>query len=299
MTQLDPIESPAGADGLISALQRMLRPLVRLLVQKQVQYPLLSRILKGLYVDVAASDFPIEGRRLTVSRLSLLTGIHRREVKRIQDEGPPGRIPVPSAVTLGAQIVARWTGEAPWRSADGSPRPLPRSAEDPDTPSFHSLVASVSLDIHPRSVLDEWLRLGVARIDEQDHVVLSANAFVPVHGFEEKAHYVGRNVGDHLAAASHNLISEAPPFLERSVYYGSLPREAVEELSELATKVGQEALERVNDRARALKQEALERGTAPPQPHRFSFGVYLFEAPSEDDSNHDENENETEGADDA
>ena len=195
-----------------------------------------------------------------MSRLSLLTGSHRREVKRIQEDDSPDEPTPPNAITLGAQIVSRWTGEAPWIDGDGLPRKLPRTSTRDATPSFQQLVRSVSVDIHPRSVLDEWVRIGVATIAGDGAVVLNAAAFVPVHGFEEKAHFVGRNLRDHLASACSNLAGSESPFLERSVFYGSLPPEAVEELTILANLAGQEALVRVNDRARALKRASEESG---------------------------------------
>lgn len=284
MTELGSAPLGKSAKVMVAMLRRLLRPLVHLLIQQQIQYPFVSRILKSLYVEVVTRDFPIDGKRLTVSRLSLLTGIHRREVKRIQEKVVPNEAATPSAITLGAQIVARWTGESPWVDEEGRPRRLPRTSDDADSPSFHRLVNSVSVDIHPRSVLDEWVRLGVASIDENGAVSLDTGAFVPVRGFEEKAHYVGRNVGDHLAAACSNLASEESPFLERSVYYGSLPPEAVAELSNLAREVGHEVLVRVNDRARELKRAAQERGRGSDGANRrITFGVYLFDAPANEE----------------
>ena len=271
-----------AAGVIVAMLRRMLRPLVRLLVSQQIQYPLLSRILKRLYVEVATDDFALDGKRVTVSRLSLLTGIHRREVKRITEEGPVPEGDAPTAITLGAQTVARWTGGAPWADESGRPRPLARQGDDPAEPSFHALVNSVSVDIHPRSVLDEWLRLGVATLTDDDRVELATNAFVPSRGFEEKAHFIGRSVRDHVAAAAENLEAEPAPFLERTVYYGDLPPEAVDELRVLAREVGQAALVRVNERARELKEaagDASVRGTG--DSRRFTFGVFEYEAPSE------------------
>jgi hypothetical protein len=266
---------------LVAMLRRMLRPLVRFLVARQIQYPLLARILKSLYVEVAAEDFPIEGKRLTISRLSLLTGIHRREVKRIQDEPSGAFVATPSAITLGAQIVGRWTGEAPWIDEDGQPRRLPWTSDEAASPSFAQLVNSVSVDIHPRSVLDEWVRIGVASIDPGGAVVLNANAFVPVRGFEDKAHFVARNLRDHLAAACSNLAEHESPFLERSVYYSALPPDAIRELTALAREQGQRALALVNDRARELKRLADAADEAPvAENRRITFGVYSFDAPA-------------------
>ena len=146
---------------------------------------------------------------------------------------------------------------------------------------------TVTQDIRPRAVLDEWLRLGIARVDAQDHVVLVEDAFVPSEGFEEKAYYLGRNVRDHLAAARHNLAGDGSPFLERSVYYANLRPESVEELQGLAREAGVEALQRVNLRARTLQAE--DEGE-PDARHRMSFGAWFFRGEQSADAAEDAND---------
>ena len=134
-------------------------------------------------------------------------------------------------------------------------------------------MASVSKDIRARAVLDEWLRLGVARVDEQDRVVLVVEAFVPESGFDEKSYFLGRNVHDHLAAAVHNLSGEGPPLLERSVYYAKLSPESVDELAALGERVGMEALQAVNRRALELQERDASRADSN---ERMNLGVYFF-----------------------
>ncbi len=267
--------------SLVAALRRLLRPLVRALVHQQVQYPQLASLLKSLYIEVARSEFSLDGKGMTLSRLSLLTGIHRREAKNLSKEAALPDAPPPRAVGLGAQIIARWTGGSPWVDEDGRPRPLPR-ADESDS-DFQALVRSVSVDIHPRSVLDEWRRLGVAELDAADRVTLRTAAFVPARGYDEKAHYVGRNLRDHLSAGFENLAAEEAPHFERAVYYVELPEAAVAELEALARDLGQQTLERVNARARELK-EAASKTPARKRGCRFTFGIYVYEAPASGDS---------------
>lgn len=268
----------APASSLMAALRRLLRPLVRLLLTRQVTYPIFKELLKEVYVDLANRDFALPDRPQTATRIALLTGIHRKDVKRLRnavgeeectDLGSP----------LGAQLVARWLGEPEYLSSSGEPRPLPRRSTNGEA-SFESLVASVSKDIRARAVLDEWLRLGAASLDEDGSVALQVQAFVPERGFDEKAFFFGRNVGDHVAAGAHNLRGEGAPLLERAVYYDGLGAEDVDELAALAEKLGSDAIRRINRRAREL------RGTdaaADPVGERMSFGVYFFRAATEGD----------------
>ncbi len=258
---------------LLAALRRLLRPLVRLLVARGVSYPMLAELLKQTYVDVADRDFRLRDRLPTDSRVSLLSGVHRKDVRRLRSAVPAAAESVPDSVALGAQLVAAWTTQREFRDAKGRPRPLARLASQGGERSFESLVASVSTDIRARSVLDEWLRLGVVELDDEDRVVLRTAAFVPSRGFDEKAFYLGHNVHDHLAAATHNLLGEGEPFLERSVHYDALDPGSVAALAKLAEDNGMKALQTVNKKA--MDSEARDRKrTAPKQ--RMTFGIYFF-----------------------
>ncbi|MFQ5416525.1 MAG: DUF6502 family protein [Myxococcota bacterium] len=271
---------------LMQALVRLLRPLVRLLLAKQIAYPVFANLLKSVYVVVAEDEFRLEEKRQTDSRISLLTGIHRKDVKRLRGEHRED-VAAPPSVSLGGQLVARWAGMPEFQDAEGRPLPLPRHASGAEGQSFDTLVESVSTDIRPRAVLDEWLRLGVAGLDDDDRVVLNAEAFVPETGFEEKAFFFGRNLHDHIAAGAHNLLGATPPFVERSVYYGRLSHESIQELARLSEEKGMEALQAVN--RRALELQKCDAGSALAN-HRVNFGIYFFDAEVADPTDEESDE---------
>jgi hypothetical protein len=262
--------------ALVAALRHLLQPLVRLLTAQGFTYPMLADLLKKIYVDVAVRDFRLDGAAPTDSRVTLLTGVHRKDVKRLRDGAAPEGESMPETVALGAQLAAAWTTRRALRDRKGRPRPLPRLASQGGERSFEGLVASISKDIRARSLLDEWVRLGVAKIDEQDRVVLSSSAFVPSRGFDEKAFYFGHNLHDHIAAAAHNVQGEGPPFLERSVHYEGLEAASVANLKELAERAGMEAVQ-------AVYREAKERETrdrkAEGLKQRITFGIYFYNVP--------------------
>ena len=267
---------PAGQTALVRAIRRVLRPIVGLLVARQIAYPFLANLLREVYVEVAETEFALAGKRLTDSRISLLTGVYRRDVKRVRAELREGH-PIPPAVSLGAEIVARWNGTPLFLDDQGRARPLP--VQSKDEPSFETLVTSVSRDIRARSVLDEWLRLGVVHFDDRGRVALDAGVFVPKKGEDEKIYYLGRNLHDHAAAAAHNVQGGEPPFVDRTVYYGSLSPDSIRELSELAATSGMGALQALNRRAIELKDR--DRGREDAE-RRMTFGVYFYEADNDD-----------------
>ncbi len=263
--------------SLIAALLRVLRPLVRLMLARGVTYPMLADLLKGLFVEVAERDFRLEGKENTDSRISLITGVHRKDVRRLREAGVEECAAMPEAVSLGGQMVANWLTRAPFVDAEGRPLPLPRLASAGGEVSFEALVASVSKDIRSRAVLDEWLRLGVVSIDAEDRVTLQTDAFVPQAGLEEKAFYFGHNLHDHAAAAVHNLLGEQPPWLERCVYYDSLSPASVARLHAEAHELGMQVLQALS--RSAVAGQRADQGSEADATHRFTFGIYFFSEP--------------------
>lgn len=265
--------SPGAPPGpLLTALRRLLQPLVRLAIARGITYPALSEVLKELFVEVADRDFALAGKAQTDSRLTLLTGVHRKDVKRLREER--SRVPearMPRSVSLGAQIAAAWSTRPGYVDANGTPLPLFKSAAEGGDRSFESLVASVSKDIRPRAVLDEWIRLGVVSVDDAGRVHLDSAAFVPSRGFEEMSFYLGQNIHDHLAAIDHNLASGAERFLERCVHYDHVAPESLPELARLAELHGMKALRAVNARAGSPQTRGGE--------WRMNFGIYFYAEP--------------------
>lgn len=262
--------TPHGA--IVTAITYMLRPLVRLLLINNITYPAFCDLLRSAYVKTADEEFRLTSKPQTDSRISLLTGIHRREVSRLRNE-PETPIDLAQPASMSALLLTIWSGNPEYLDDQGQPIPLDRLASKGGGRSFEALVQSVSKDFRPRVVLDEWLRQGVVTLDNDDRVHLSADAFVQPQGVEEKVYYFGQNTHDHLAAAVHNLAGNEPPFLERCVYYDKLSPESVKELAEYSRVVGMRALHAINKRAAELQKR--DHGQ-PDAVHRSNFGIYNF-----------------------
>jgi hypothetical protein len=257
---------------LLQAVQRLLRPLARLMMAYGVNFTAFCNLAKGVFVDVAARDFHYDDGVVTDSRVSLLSGVHRREVKRLREE-MQRQAPPPPVVSFGAEVVSRWCANPALLDAQRRPQALPRTASQGGAASFESLVTGVSKDIRPRAVLEEWLRLGVVTLDADDYVHLVEHAFVPARGLEEKSFYLGKNIGDHLSAVAFNLLDGQPPFLERSVYCDGLSPGSVEKLRAYSRELAIDAMQAVNRRALELQEVDLGRADAS---QRMTFGVYYY-----------------------
>jgi hypothetical protein len=283
-TQRQPSQNQAtqhqAPAALNRAIQRLLRPLVKLLLSFQITYPVVQEWLKKAMVDVAERDFPLADKPQTDTRLSLLTGIHRKDIKRLRGNSATASSPeqssgqAPEVVSLGVQIAAHWM--AHWCDDQGQPRVIPFKHQPDDSPSFEALVEQVAKkDIRARVVLDEWLRLGAVSeviLDGEPQLQLTPGAFIPSKGLDEKAFFLGMNLADHIATTSHNLLLDEAKF-ERCLYYDGLSPASVEELKQLAAEQGMALLTRLNQRALELKQQ----DQAGSHTHRINIGLYVFD----------------------
>lgn len=265
------------ASGLGPAVRRLLRPLVKALIAKGITAPALYRVLKELYVEVAREDFRLNGEPPTDSRVSVITGVHRKDVRALRESAGTEDTALGQRISVLATVVGRWLADPQTTTSEGGPRGLPRQAKD--TMSFETLVESVSRDVRPRTILDELLRRGLVVHDtEADTVVLRGDALVSRDGGAERFHFFSRNIGDHVSAAVENiLVEEGPaPFLERAVFYNNLSADSVDAIEERARVLAGEVLAELNRLGFERQSADEEHVGAGGANERFRFGVYFY-----------------------
>lgn len=212
---------------------RIFRPLARLAMAKGLRYADVAERLRRAFLGVAMDQ---AGVGAPVSRLSVLSGLQRRDIKGMLEAPDAGKETRPDPL---ARIVALWLAQH-----DGAV--LVRHGEDG---SFDRLARMVRQDVHPRSFLDALEEAGTVAVDG-DTVRLLKHAHVPLEGSEAQIDYLARNVGDHLAASVGNVLGEAPAF-DLAVHYNGLSAEAVAELEALWRARMRPVLEEMNALAEA------------------------------------------------
>ena len=280
-----PAPVPATSDALSSALQAVLGPLARLAVARGITHATLDELLKQALVaaaDNSHADLPAHRR---VSRITTATGIHRREVSRLVSALRDGlAAPPPPARSHASELFTHWRTNPLYADRRGSPAELPRQGA---APSFETLAQSITRDVHPRSLLDELLRLGLAAHDAQrDSVRLLREAFVPQGDAGRMAAVLGRNVGSHLDSAVDNLLLGDRQHLEQAVFADGLSAASVAEFRQLASAQWQAVLDRLvpalqamvarDDAALAARDlaEPAAAQTPPPARHQVRLGLY-------------------------
>jgi hypothetical protein len=258
-------------EAVLAEVLAILEPLVTWLVRSGVGYAGFAAALKPVFLAQAEQELVRLGRKRTDSALSLLSGLHRKDVRSLGE-------PAEQVTADNAAQGARWGKPSAanqvatrWLSLDW-PDLIPFAGPEP---SFEALARRVSRDFHHRAVLDDLVRLGVAR-EEGAAVRLIRDAFIPQPGFAEARQLFAGSAVDHLAAGVHNL-SGGPGqrFLEQSVFADGLSEASVRVLHQLANQIWADALQRVVDQAVPLCEQ--DEGTANPQ--RFRLGVFSFSAP--------------------
>lgn len=262
----------AAEDRTLGAIKRLLWPIVRLLIARGVQLPAVVAALKQLYVEVASTDFRIDEKPPTDSRVSVLTGVHRRDVRSIRKDGLPSSASSP--MSLSATVIGRWLGD-PAFSKDGQPLVLNRLADEAE-PSFEALFHEVSRDVHPRTILDDLINQKLVEWDEEsDTVRLLGHAFVPTTDGEGLMRFFEMNLHDHLAAAVGNLLDDHDrgQFLERAVYYNRLLPASVDEIEQHARNLGDKVLSELN--STALRHQTIDQEQTEAT-ERFRFGIFFY-----------------------
>jgi hypothetical protein len=257
---------------LLEALARVLMPLVRLLIARGVTYQATAEMLKRVYV-LAARTHLKPGEEETGTRLSLLTGLNRKEIKRLTD-GETKPVELEGITSHAAAIHAVWTTQRRFRERNGAPRVLSRYSRDKQ-PSFDELVRNITTDHRPAALLEELVRLGLVDMDEEGNVALRVREpFLSKSSFADRLLPLAENLEDHAAASVSNALAEQAPFLERSVFSDELSEESAEALHELVRKRWKDVHDEVIAAAIACEKQDKEEGK--PGNSRIRMGMYFY-----------------------
>jgi len=141
-----------SAEFARECLRMMLRPLARFCVRHSLPIQELIEAAKGALIEAAEEDMRAAGEKINVSRLSVATGVHRRDIVRLTGAGERES---DAPISLISRVVRQWQRGKPFLTAAGKPRLL-------DDEEFRRLVYLVSRDLNAATVLFQLERLGVA-----------------------------------------------------------------------------------------------------------------------------------------
>lgn len=260
-------------EALSAAVLRVLRMLARLLLRHGVSFKAFSEIAKRAYIESAENDFALPGRKSTISRVAVLTGLTRKEIQKLGNTDTTSDAETLMRYNRAARVVSGWARDKDFRDGEGEPRPL--SFDGQDT-SFSELVRRYSGDMPPRAVLDELTRVGAVQRANDGNVVLVQHAYIPRSSDADKLAILGTDVAELIDTIDHNLGEDARPRFQRKVMYDNLPIEAVEKFRELGAARSQALMEYLDS---WLSQHDREANPASEGEGRMraGIGIYYFE----------------------
>jgi len=263
---------------LSAAIARILRPLVRILLRHGMPFGAFADLAKRIYVEVASSgEFHLDRRKQTVSRLAVITGLTRKEVRRVAELPAASAREETERYNRAARVITGWAHDARFQDERGEPRALTPDSE------FAELVRLFSGDMPSRAVLDELLRVGAVARDDDGRVSLRIRAYVPAATETATLEILGTDVAALSATIDHNMASASEAaWFQRKVLYDNLPEEALPLLRALAAGKGQQLLEQLNAEIRVHDRDCNPdvKGTGR---RTAMIGVYYHECETTDD----------------
>ncbi|MCB0345463.1 MAG: hypothetical protein KDD66_10110 [Bdellovibrionales bacterium] len=138
-------------------IKRMLRPIVRHCIRGSSKIQNLIKLLKEVYVEVAVEELVNSGEKVTLSRISVMTGVQRVDAKKIyRDDESLG----PVIGDVASRVIGQWSADKHFLTKDGKPKVLTYEGRDSE---FEVLVAKISKNLGPAAVLFELERVGAVQ----------------------------------------------------------------------------------------------------------------------------------------
>jgi hypothetical protein len=267
---------------LVAAVIKLLRPLARILLRNGVSFSTFSDLAKWIFVDVATKEFGIEGRKQSTSRVSVITGLSRREVMRVRQLPRPDVSASTERHNRAARVIAAWRREPDFLDAKGKPAVLPLEGRGA---SFSELVKRFSGNVPPRAILDELIYVGAVEQREDGKISLLTRVYIPRNIDAHKLNILGTDVQYLIATIDHNLKPEnTEPLFQRKVSYDNLPDEALPKFRKLFTKRAQSLLESA-DQWLARRDRDVTPSVKGTGSNRAGFGIFFFEESNSEEEN--------------
>jgi hypothetical protein len=255
-----------------AALRLLFRPIARIMLRAGINWQELADVCKATYVQVATEDFGIRGRPTNVSRVAILTGLTRREVRRLrkllQEEDPETF----SRMNYATRVLSGWYQDHEFLGADGKPALLPISGE---TRSFESLCGKYSGDVAATTMLKELKHVGAVAASADGLLSVKTRYYMPTMMDPERMLSSGSVLEDMGYTVAYNLhrSEQDPGRFERRATNTRMPASAVPEFRKFMEKEGQAFLEEVDA---WLSEHEIENGDDD-KSIRLGLGAYWIE----------------------
>jgi hypothetical protein len=250
----------------------LLRPVISLVMKCGMTWKEFTDLAKLAFVEVATEEFGIRGRQTNVSRVSILTGISRKEIARQR-----GRLAsadeAPSAKTNDAtRLLSGWHQDPKYLDAKGSPMPL---VERGPAPSFEALFQRYGGDTPFQTLLKELRAAGSIATNDAGKLVATRRYHMPAPMSEENIRLFGSNLFEHARTLERNITGRAEQRrFEGLAIDDRVQPAAANEFSRFLNERGQQFLEEIDDWLARHRVTAMDSDSVP---IRLGVGLYAID----------------------
>lgn len=190
---------------LLAAFRSLMTPLIRILLRSGITFQEFAGVLRDVYVTVCAREMALPGRRLTLSRVAIATGLPRREVAKIVRNEGKTQWGVWSNAGLAASVLEAWHTDAKFLAPYGYPRDLKIDGTD-EVPTFEDLVRRFSTDVPHEVLVGELVRVGAARVLEGgQYLRVLKRTYIPTDMTAEMIQIFSQAVRRYIETVDYNL----------------------------------------------------------------------------------------------
>jgi hypothetical protein len=195
---------------LLGAFRVLLGPLVRILLRQGISYAEFSEVAKAVYVEVALKDFKVVGRKTTRTRIAVITGLTRKEVKRVIDEAVREKYEPKTRFSRLGRVLVGWHTDTDFTGPYGMPLELQYETNIDGEPTFSELVKRHSGDMSPRSILDELIRVGAVRETDVGWYRVLRREYIPEALGQQNFDRTGLVIRNFVNTVDFNMMKPAP-----------------------------------------------------------------------------------------
>lgn len=190
---------------LLAAFRSLMTPLIRILLRSGITFQEFAGVLKDVYVTVCAREMTLPGRKMTLSRVAIATGLTRREVaKIIRNEGKT-QWGVWSNAGLAASILETWHTDPAFLAPYGYPRDLKIDGTD-EVSTFEDLTRRFSSDVPHEILVGELVRVGAATLLEGGEFLrVQKRTYIPTDMTAEMIQIFSQAVRRYIETVDYNL----------------------------------------------------------------------------------------------
>jgi len=260
---------------VLDAFLLMLRPVVRILLRYGIGYREFAEVTKTAFVDVASADFGIRGRPTNISRVAVMTGLTRKEVRRLRDKASEGDRSIEVKTTPLTDVLHQWFAQPEFTDSDGRPVPLPFSGGET---SFTDLVRRFGGDIPAGAMRTEMKRVGVVREDESGLLHVVRRSFRPDSDHEVLVTQLVHGAYALLSNIEHNTHPDRTDetWVNRVTYTQSLRSQDTKQLRRIAKDRISDFAETIDDILIAY-ESLQDDGRDEKAENVVAVGIYYFE----------------------